>query len=152
MATVEQTMMKVQRLITVGMGYMVQLNGESLRVSFTDHSTSVQLRVQSWGNDSEGEPQTVVLITSMILRGVKPSLALYEWVARKGGSQWFGHVELYDDADEPGAVYLICAHTLLGDYLDVKELEHAMHSVLFLANKWDDELQQQFGGKRQIDD
>lgn len=152
MATVEQTMMKVQRLITVGMGYMVQLNGESLRVSFTDDSTSVQLRVQSWGNDSEGEPQTVVLITSMILRGVKPSLALYEWVARKGGSQWFGHVELYDDDDEPGTVYLICAHTLLGDYLDEKELEHAMHTVLFAANKWDDELQQQFGGKRQIDD
>ena len=88
----------------------------------------------------------------MILRGVKPSLALYEWVARKGGSKWFGHVEVYDDDDEPGAVWLLCSHTLLGDYLDEKELQHAMHTVLFAANQWDDELQQQFGGKRQIDD
>ena len=152
MATVEQTMMKVQRLITVGMGYNVQLSGESLSVFFTDDSTSVRLRVESWGNDSEGEPETLVVITSMILRGVKPSLALYEWVARKGGSKWFGHVEVYDDDDEPGAVWLLCSHTLLGDYLDEKELQHAMHFVLGSANQWDDELQQQFGGKRQIDD
>lgn len=152
MATVEQTMMKVQRLITVAMGYKVQLSGESLNVSFTDDSTSVQVRVESWGNDSEGDPETLVVITSMILRGVNPSLALYEWVARNGGSKWFGHVEVYDDGDEPGAVWLLCRHTLLGDYLDEKELQHAMHAVLFAANQWDDELQQQFGGKRQIDD
>ncbi len=152
MATVEQTMMKVQRLLTVGMGYKVQLSGETLSVSFEDFSTSVQLRVKTWGNDSEGDPETLVLINSMILRGVKPSPALYEWVARTGGSQWFGHVEVYDDGDEPGAVSLWMAHTLLGDYLDEKELGHAMHCVLDAANKLDDELQQQFGGKRQIDD
>jgi hypothetical protein len=150
MATVEQTMMKVQRLLTGPMGLKVTLDGDSFHIRFQDASTSVQLRVQDWGKDRDGEPRTLVLISSLILRGVKPTPALYEWVARKGGSRWFGHVEVYDDR-EPGSVYLILSHTLLGDYLDEKELEVAMWSVLAGADGWDDELQKQFGGKRAVD-
>jgi hypothetical protein len=83
----------------------------------------------------------------MILHGLKPTPALYERVARKGGSRWFGHVEVYDD-EEPGTVYLIMSHTLLGDYLDERELDTAIGSVLLSADEWDDELQKMFGGKR----
>lgn len=151
MATVDQTMMKVQRLLTGPMGLRVSLAGESFSVRFEDSSTSVQLRVQDWGKDSEGEPRTLVLISSMILKQVKPSPELFEWVARQGGSKWFGHIEVYDDKAAPGTVFLLMSHTLLGDYLDEKELGSAMYGVLASADGWDDELQQRFGGKRWID-
>lgn len=148
MATVEQTMMKVQRLLTGPMGLRVVLEGDRFSVTFQDTSTSVQLRVLDGGKDQDGEPRTYVLITSLILKRVKPTPALFEWVARQGGSRWFGHVEVHDDPAEPGTVYLLMSHTLLGDYLDEKELAAGMWSVLSSADAWDEELQKQFGGRR----
>jgi len=151
MATVEQTMMKVQRLLTGPMGLRVTLAGDTFSVAFREASTSVQVRVQDWGKDSEGEPRTLVLITSLILKGVKASPALFEWVARNGGSRWFGHVEVLDD-DASGTVYLVMSHTLLGDYLDEEELNIGLGAVLSSADEWDDELQKRFGGKRADDE
>jgi hypothetical protein len=150
MATMEQTMMKVQRILTGSLNLRVSVNKDTFSVQFQDSSTSVQLRVQDWGKDSEGEPRTLVLISSLILKGVKPAPALFEWVARNGGSRWFGHIEVLNH-DEPDLVYLMMSHTLLGDYLDEKELETGLYAVLSAADGWDDELQQKFGGKRWID-
>jgi hypothetical protein len=150
MATVDQTMMKVQRILTGPMKLQITLNGDSIGVRFQDTSTSVALRVMDWGKDQEGEARSLVLITSIILRGVTPSAQLFEWVAREGGSKWFGHVEVHPDGDQ-GKVLLMMSHTLLGDYIDEKELQTAMWSVLAAADGWDDELQKRFGGKRWID-
>jgi hypothetical protein len=150
MATVEQTYMKVQRLLTGPMGLRVTLEGDRFSVRFAEASTSVQLRVRDWGKDREGEPQSLVLVSALILREVKPTPALYEWVARHGGSRWFGHVEVHDDK-EPGTVYLLMSHTLLGDFIDEKELEVGLFAVQMAADGWDDELQKQFGGKRWSD-
>jgi hypothetical protein len=150
MATVEQTTMKVQRLLTGPMGLRVTLEQDRFSIQFSDMSTAVQVRVQEWARTAEGDPQSLVLISSLILRAVKPTPALFEWVARRGGSRWFGHIEVYDDKT-PGEVILVMAHTLLGDYLDEQELRHGVMGILSAANEWDDELQQQFGGKRWID-
>ena len=46
---------------------------------------------------------------------------------------------------------LIFSHTLLGDFLDQPELETAMWGLLSVADRWDDELQPKFGGKRSSD-
>lgn len=151
MATVEETMMKVQRILTGPMDLQVTLRQDTFGLRFADSSTAVLIRVQEWGKDADGDPRTVVVISSLILQGVKPSTELFEWVARNGGSRLFGHIEVYDD-EEPGTVYLVMSHTLLGDYLDEKELETAIMSVLIAADGWDEELQQKFGGKRQIDE
>jgi hypothetical protein len=148
-ATLEQTMMKVQRILTGPMNLKLTLDKDVFIVRFTDASTALRIRVQEWGKDKDGDPQTLVLITALILIGVKPSPELFEWVARNGGSRWFGHVEVFDS--EPGLVGLIMSHTLLGDYLDEKELESAMWGVLGAADAWDDELQGKFGGKRWAD-
>ena len=150
MATVEQTTMKVQRLLTGAMGLRVMLDGDKFSVTFKEASTSVAIRVLDGGKDREGEPRTYVLITSAILREVKHSPALFEWVAKQGGSKWFGHVEVHDEP-ATGTVYLMMSHTLLGDYLDERELEAAMWAVFTSADTWDDELQKQFGGKRWMD-
>jgi hypothetical protein len=151
MATVEQTTMKVQRLLTGPMGLKISLEGEVFSVVFSDLSTSVQIRIHEWVKNKDGEPQTLVLISSLILKAVRPSPELFEWVARQGGSRWFGHVEVHEDKGNPGTVMLIFSHTLLGDYLDEAELGHGVFGILHGANEWDDELQKKFGGKRWVD-
>ena len=151
MATVDQTMMKVQRILTGPMNLQVGVNKDTFSVRFNDASTSVQLRIQDWGKDSEGDSRSLILITSLILRAAPVSPALFEWVARNGGTRWFGHIEVFDNSSVPGTVDLVMSHTLLGDYLDEKELGTAMWGVLGAADSWDDELQQKFGGKRWID-
>ncbi len=150
MATVEQTMMRVQRILTGPMGLKVMLDGDRFQLSFHDASTYVTIMVKEWGANVDGEPRTVVLVTVPILWGVTPTPELFEWVAREGGSRWFGHVEVHGSQDE-GKVNVIYAHTLLGDFLDHPELDATVWSLLSTADTWDDELQPKFGGTRSAD-
>lgn len=150
MATVEETAMKVQRLLTGPMGLEIGMKGDVFSVRFTDASTAVYLRIRDWGKTSDGEPRSLVVVSAPILREVPATPALFEWVARTGGSRWFGHVEVYDDKVQ-GQVQLHFSHTLLGDYLDEKELSTVLWAVLGAADEWDDQLRTQFGGKRWSD-
>jgi hypothetical protein len=151
MATVEQTMMKVQRILTGPMNLKVQLQGNMLSVTFTDVSTPVHFRVIDWGVGEDGDPRTIVRVASPILSDVTPSAELYQWIAREGGDYLFGHVVAVDDNDDPAKLFLMMTHTLLGDYLDEAELKTAMWGVLSAADSLDDELQRRFGGKRWVD-
>jgi adenylate cyclase len=150
-ATVEQTMMKVQRIMTGPMGLKVMVHGDQFRITFHNSSTYLMVRVVEWGTDDAGEPRTLVLVSAPILRDLSQTPELFEWVARQGGSRWFGHVEVHG-SDESDNVSLLFSHTLLGDYLDQPELETAMWGILSVADNWDDELQQRFGGKRTTDE
>ena len=152
MPTAEQTMMKVQRILTGPMKLNVQLHGDTLAVRFQDASTQVHLRVVEGKPNEDGEPSTLIHVTAPILRAVDPSPALYEWVAREGSDAMFGHVMVLDDSKEPGKLFLLMRHTLLGDYLDPDELQATLWAVLGSADRWDDMLQQRFGGKRSIDE
>lgn len=149
MATVDQTMMKVQRILTGPMGLKIMLDGERIRISFQDSSTQLVISVREWGEDPEGQPRSLVLISAPILLDVTPTPEMFEWVARNGGSRFFGHIDLVDAPEEK--VHLIFSHTLLGDYLDQPELESAMWGILQVADGWDDELQPRFGGRRFAD-
>lgn len=151
MATAEQTMMKVQRILTGPMGLSVQLQDNKLSAQFTDLSTVVNFEVAEWGETEEGEPRSLVHVSSPILWGVDPSPELFEWIARQGSQYYFGRVAAFDDSANPGKIFLAMLHTLLGDYLDEEELKAATWGVLMTADELDDELQQKFGGKRWAD-
>jgi hypothetical protein len=151
MATVDQTMMKVQRLLTGPMGLRIQLEGDTIGVRFTDTSTQVHIRIIDWGKTKDGEPRTLVRVSSPLLRGVKPTPALYEYLAREVPRVWFGSIAVWDDEESKGMLALTLGHTLLGDYLDEEELKAAMYNVLWSADDLDDELQKRFGGKRWAD-
>jgi hypothetical protein len=151
MADVDQTMMKVQRLLTGPMGLKIQLQGDTIGVVFTDSSTQIHIRIIDWGKSKEGEPRSLVRISAPIVRGVKPTPALYEYVAREAPRLWFGNIAVWDDDESPGMVSLTLGHTLLGDYLDEEELRSAMFGVLGSADDLDDVLQKRFGGKRWVD-
>ena len=151
MATVDQTMMKVQRLLTGPMALQIQLMGDFIRVTFTDSSTAVHLRIVDWGTTKDGEPRTLVRISAPVLYGVKPEPALYEYLVREAPQKWFGSIIVADDANSAGMLVVSMVHTLLGDYLDEDELGAAMYGVLGAADELDDTLQKRFGGKRWID-
>ena len=150
MASIEQTMMKVQRILTGPMGLRVTLDKDRFRVSFEGSSTALMVRVAELGKGSDGEGRTVVLVESPILFGVTPTPELFEWVARNGGSRWFGHIEVHDIKGSDN-INLFFTHTLLGDFLDHPELETAMFGVLQVADEWDDQLQARFGGEKWAD-
>ena len=77
MADVDQTMMKVQRLLTGPMGLRIQLQGNNISVTFTDVSTRVNISVQDWGTNKDGDPASLVRLSSPILWEVDPSPALF---------------------------------------------------------------------------
>lgn len=151
MATVDATMMKVQRILTGPMDLKIQLKGDLIGVQFEGVSTDMQIRIVDWGKTKDGDPRTLVVLSSPILWAVPPSAALYEWVARESSKQFFGHVRVQDDPNNPGKMFLAMSHTLLGDYLDEEELASALWGILTAADHWDDELQKKFGGKRLLD-
>jgi hypothetical protein len=151
MATVDQTMLKIQRLLTGPMGLRIQLVGDAIRVTFTDSSSAVHLRVVDWGKTKDGEPQTLVRISAPILYNVKPSNELYQYLLREAPEKWFGKYIILDDQDNPGMVVVSVVHTLLGDFLDEGELGAGMYGVLYAADEQDDIMQKRFGGKRWID-
>jgi hypothetical protein len=150
-ADVDQTMMKVQRILTGPMGLRIQLQGNTIHVRFSDASTQVNISVQEWGTSRDGDPQSLVALSCPILWEVEPSPQLYEWIAREGGNFFFGHVSAHDDRASPGKLFLHMSHTLLGDYLDEGELSSALYAMLGSADKLDDELKGRFGGKRLAD-
>ena len=152
MATVEQTMMKVQRILTGPMNLRIQLTGDFIQVTFTGTSTHVNLRVVDWGKNKDGEPRTLVRVSSPVLRGVKPTPALFEHLVREGSKSWFGAYSVGDDEETPGTLFIVVGHSLLGDFLDEEELSATVWNVLGAADEADDVLQQKFGGKRSLDD
>lgn len=151
MADVDTTMMKVQRLLTGPMGLRIQLQGETITVTFNDSSTRVNLNVTAWGQNKSGDPSSLVRLSCPLLWEVEPTPAVYEWIAREGGKYYFGHVSAYDDASAAGKLFLMMQHTLLGDYLDEEELHWALYTMLQTADGLDDELKGKFGGKRLAD-
>jgi hypothetical protein len=151
MSDVDQTMMKVQRILTGPMGLRISLQGNSISVTFTDSSTRVNVGIQDYGVNKAGDPSSLVQLSAPILWEVDPSPALYEWIAREGGKYYFGHVTAYDDTTAEGKLFLSMSHTLLGDYLDEEELHWALYAILGTADKLDDELKEKFGGKRLAD-
>lgn len=151
MATTDQTLLKVQRLLTGPMELSIQLHGELITVSFRDSSTPIHIRVQEGGKYRDGSPRTMVTVSSPLLRGVTPKPELYEHIVRKIPRLWFGSVAVWDDTATPGTVMLALGHTLLGEFLDEEELRAVVFGVLGCANELDDLLQKEFGGKRWTD-
>lgn len=151
MATIEQTMMKVQRILTGPLGLKVSLSGDLIGITFTDSSTSVNVRFLDFGKTKDGEPRSLVRLFAPVLRGVTPTPALYEYIVREAPLRWFGNLSVNPDQETPGTVYITYGHTLLGDFLDEEELSAALWNVLGGADELDDVMQKKFGGKRSVD-
>jgi hypothetical protein len=96
----------------------------------------------------EQEGRTLVQCYAPVLRELSASSELFEYVATEGQDYYFGSMQYVPDVD--GGL-LVLEHTLLGDFLDADELDNVVDSLVIVANRLDDELQERFGGKRFVD-
>ncbi len=96
----------------------------------------------------EQEGRTLVQCYAPVLRELSPSVELFEYVATEGQDYYFGSMHYLPDVE--GGL-LVLEHTLLGDFLDADELDNVVDSLVVVANRLDDELQERFGGKRFVD-
>ena len=88
-----------------------------------------------------------VEVWAPVIVDVKPSAALFEWVARDGQDYNYGGFRVLDYGDSKN-VQLQFRVALPGDTLDPGELKDALFAVALTADDMDDELKKRFGGKR----
>ncbi|OPL09305.1 MAG: hypothetical protein AVO34_13745 [Firmicutes bacterium ML8_F2] len=87
--------------------------------------------------------QTIVRVVSVLNRGAPITGELTKFLAYENIKVVFGKFSL-----DPDRQAILFEHVLLGDFLNRKELEVAVKSVAFIADKYDDEIKAQFGGKK----
>ncbi len=129
---------KVQRILADEFGTIeVDKDGD---FTLRHQSARVFVRCVDWGDD-----ETIVSVFAPILEGVPATPELFRWIAIEGSTYFFGHMSA-TEADD--GIRVGFSHTLLGDYLDAKELITAVVGVLSTGNDLDDEMQTKFGGRR----
>jgi len=87
--------------------------------------------------------QTLVKIVALVNRDSPSFDALSGYLAGENLKLIFGKFSV-----QPEARMVFYEHTLLGDFLNRKELEVAIQAIASTADKYDDELQAKFGGKK----
>jgi hypothetical protein len=87
--------------------------------------------------------QTLVKIVALVSKDAEPADAVAKFVAEENLKLIFGKFSI-----EPNARMIFYEHTLLGDFMNRKELEIAVKAIASTADKYDDEIQAKFGGKK----
>lgn len=89
------------------------------------------------------EGQTLVKIVALVNKDAPMSPELTRFLAVENIKLIFGKFSL-----DPTGSMIFYEHTLLGDFLNRKELEIAVKAIASTADKYDDEIKAQFGGKK----
>lgn len=132
---------KVQRIVADRLGTVeVDKDGD---VTFAQGSTRVWIRVIAQ------EERSVVKVFAPIVTGVKATPELFRWLALASGRYLFGSIDVVEKDDTLDTFFY---HCLLGDFLDPEELHTAIGAVVLTADELDDELREEFGGKRWTDE
>ena len=143
MADLSAVTAKVQRILAKN--WRVELDAEG---GFLMRFESTGCRVTC--HQDEDDDEVIIKVTAPILFDVPVTNDLFRWVATEGANMRFGNAHLYLDESETTAA-LFFTEMLLGDYLDEAELNWAVGSVGFTADRLDDELLPLFGGRRATD-
>ena len=144
MATVSQVQKKVQSILSTELG-SVKVDADGvIRIDY--ESTFVRISVEKYGDNEE---ETVVEITGVLSFETPATPKLYKWINDKNGLLKFGTIYHLDGAK--GGTLVLLQYSILGDFLDPEELLNAVRVVVLIANKLDDEVIEEFGGKRVID-
>lgn len=144
MATVSQVQKKVQSILSTELGSVkVDADGD-IRIDY--ESTSVRIAVEQYGDNPD---ETVVEITGVLSFETPASPKLYKWINDRNASIKFGTIYHLDGAK--GGTLVLLQYSILGDFLDPEELLNAVRVVVLIANKLDDEVIEEFGGKRVVD-
>jgi hypothetical protein len=133
-ATLRQTLQ--DHLTEIFGSYQVDKDGDFV-VQHPGISAITFVRPMDWMDE-----QTIVRVFSITNVGMKVDEELSKFLATENAKLVFGAFFL--DEDKPAVGY---GHTLLGDFLQRKELEVALTAVVATAEKYDDEIKERFGGQ-----
>ena len=133
---------ELQQLITkyldeLGLKYLRDQDG--VVPGAWDTGVRVHLAPKDFGPDMS--VVQIIAPTNLGLQGPRRSVAMF--VATENSKFLFGRLALYP---EQGAVGF--EESLLGTFLNRAELEVAIGVVSTMADKYDDEIQQRFGGEK----
>ena len=127
--------------------YMTELFGEAAtpsadEPSFVLHEGSAvaTVTVRPWR-----EHATTVETASWVVTETSPSEELFRFLLTENTSLLFGAFGLQNSTD------VIFKHSIVGDTLDKEELQSSVEAVLEMADQYDDEIVQRFGGLRAKD-
>lgn len=102
-------------------------------------SAWVEVRIHPWHQDA------VIETRSQVVRGAEITPELMQFLLSKNAQMVFGAFSLDENDD-------ICfGHTIVGSTCDPGELESSVLSVLETADKFDDQIIGNWGGKRALD-
>ncbi len=87
--------------------------------------------------------RTLVRVLAPVNKDTEPSAELTKYLSVENMKIIFGKFSL-----QPEVRAVFFEHTLLGDFLNRKELEVAVKAVASTADKYDDIIQEKFGGKK----
>ena len=101
----------------------------------------------SVAHTGENRDQALVRVTAQVVAGVKPEPALLRKLLILNGRLRFGAF-----AYEPDGDLILFAHSLLGGAtLNPNEVMAAVHDVALAADRYDDQIVAQYGGRRMQD-
>ena len=143
MATLAQTQKKVQNILTSKFG-SVRVDSDNEFV-FPYESTLVTIKVEEFGGKSN---ETVIDITAIVSRDTPASTKLYKWLNEKNANIKFGSVYHLESGSKS---LILLQYSILGDFVDPEELINGVMAVVLIADIIDDEVVDEFGGKRFID-
>jgi len=139
-SVIEQARSKVQRILTDNFGRVEIDRDNDFIIRKGSAVTFVRLR-EGFGDDG-----VVVDLRCPMLTDVPLTADLFRWVATEG--QWFKMGGMYVNPDENEKTgWLYFKYSLTGDDLDESELLNAVGVVMVMADKFDNELLEKFGGE-----
>ena len=143
MSTLDSVKMKVQRILTDGLGKVeVDRDGDYI-VRYESAVTFVSVYLQQ---EDDPDSDVVIRCYSLMVVEVPVTPAVFKWVATEGQDFAFGgsYMVMRDDEKE---CFIGFRYTIVGNDLDPHELVSAVIRVTTTANRLDDELKAKFGGR-----
>ena len=142
MLTLETVKNKIQKML-------IELNG-SVQIDkdgdFAISRNSAHVYVSVYELGAGDEQRFQVKFTCPLVSNVPVTHELCLHVATEGTNYRFGNINmaLSDDKKTCGLLFI---HSILGNDLDISELDNAIRSVLFTSDDLDTQLHEQFGGE-----
>jgi hypothetical protein len=142
MLTLDTVKNKVQKML-------IELNG-SIKIDkdgdFVVSGNSAHVFVSVYELGAGEKQRFQVRFTCPLVLNVPVTYELCLHIATEGTNYRFGcvNMELSDDKKTCGLFYI---HSILGNDLDISELDNAIRAVLFTSDALDTELHKQFGGE-----
>lgn len=103
-------------------------------------SAQAQLMVLPWGSDD-----ATITTRSWVVTDVELTPDLMRFLLRKNNEVRFGAFGVDDDDD------IFFEHTISGATCDKEEIEHSVKAVVSVADEFDDQIVERWGGRRARD-